>query len=115
MERIWGEKWDSSRANTSESGLSRTTAVGLYPKGASPVGALDMSGNVWEWCLNEYENPDRIDLSSENRRVLRGGSWDLSQSLARCVSRDSRYPDFRVHDIGFRLVSASPILWAADQ
>ena len=37
----WGGKWDSDRANTDESGLSRATAVGLYPQGASLVGAFD--------------------------------------------------------------------------
>jgi len=47
----WGEKWEKNRANTYESELNRSTAVGLYPQGASPVGALDMSGNLWEWSL----------------------------------------------------------------
>ena len=70
----WGRDWDSERANTSKSGLSRTTAVGLYPQGASPVGALDMSGNVEEWCLNEYGNPKNVAVSGDERRVVRGGS-----------------------------------------
>jgi formylglycine-generating enzyme required for sulfatase activity len=42
----WRLDWNSTYANTYESGLGRTTAVGLYPQGASPIGALDMSGNV---------------------------------------------------------------------
>jgi len=52
----WGTDWDPkaepSRANTFENRLGATTAVGMYPAGASPVGALDMAGTVWEWCLN---------------------------------------------------------------
>lgn len=45
----WGSEWDSSKANEWESGLSSTTAVGMYPQVSSrEVKALDMSGNVWE-------------------------------------------------------------------
>ena len=49
MNYPWGKAFDSLRCNSYESGLGRTTAVGLYPYGKSPVGVLDMSGNVWEW------------------------------------------------------------------
>ena len=84
----WGA-WDSSYANTYESGLNRSTAVGMYPHGTSPVGALDMSGNVFEWCLNEYEKPDRIDVAGEARRAVRGGSWNNNQNNARCAYRNN--------------------------
>jgi formylglycine-generating enzyme required for sulfatase activity len=107
----WGRDWDSEKANTTESGLSRTTAVGLYPKGASPVGALDMSGNVMEWCLNEYNKPKNVEVSSSETRVVRGGSWGYVRSYARAASRnDFRGPGFRHGSFGFRLCCASPIL-----
>ena len=106
----WGPEWDSSKANTSESGLSRTTAVGMYPQGASPVGALDMSGNVREWCLNEYENPKRVEVSGEKSRALRGGGWSRGRVYARCAYLLWYYhPDLRYGYVGFRLVCASPI------
>jgi hypothetical protein len=41
----WGSEWRSEFANTDESRLGRTTAVGLYPQGASPIRVLDMSCN----------------------------------------------------------------------
>jgi len=105
----WGRDWDSERCNTEESGLSRTTAVGLYPKGASPVGALDMSGNVWEWCLNEYHNPRKVAVSGYESRVVRGGSWYYGQYSVREARRyDHQY--YRYHDFGFRLCCRSPIL-----
>jgi hypothetical protein len=105
----WGPDWDESKANTYESGLSRTTAVGMYPHGRWPDGPLDLCGNVWEWCLNEYENPKRVKVSGEKSRAVRGGSWGLDQVNARCASRDSPRPDYRNGGLGFRLVCASPI------
>jgi hypothetical protein len=104
----WGSDWNSDRTNTSECGLSRTSAVGMYPKGASPIRALDMSGGVWEWCLNEYENPKRVDLSGKARRVVRGGSWFDSRYSAPAAFRNYLAPDHRGLNVGFRVCSSSP-------
>jgi formylglycine-generating enzyme required for sulfatase activity len=106
----WGADWDTAYANTWESGLSRTIAVGLYPQGASPVGALDMSGNVDEWCLNEHDDPQRTGLSGMARRVVRGGSWSLGQVDARASSRLDNAPDLRNDNVGLRVVRSSPSL-----
>ncbi len=101
----WGPEWDGNCVNTYESKLSRTTAVGLYPQGASPVGALDMSGNVWEWCLNEYDKPQNVTISGYSRRVVRGGSWSSYQAHARAAYRNYDTPDNLI--VGFRLACAS--------
>ena len=67
----WGPEWDDRRCNTSESGLNRTTAVGLYPACANAQGVLDLSGNLWEWCLNKYDQPDKIVMDDPGEsRVL---------------------------------------------
>ena len=55
--------------------LQKTTAVGMYPQGASPFGVLDMSGNVWEWCLNEYDEARQYREVGDAGRTVRGGSW----------------------------------------
>lgn len=102
----WGSEETASRANTSEAGLQQTTAVGMFPHGASPVGAWDMAGNVWEWCLNQYHDPRRTDTEGEDWRVIRGGSWSDLLVSARCAGRDQFDfgPDFRHSHLGFRLV-----------
>ena len=41
----WGNLYDPARANMDS---ADTKPVGSYPRGASPCGALDMTGNVWE-------------------------------------------------------------------
>jgi Sulfatase-modifying factor enzyme 1 len=100
----WGDDWTSSKANTAEGGLNRTTAVGLYgQQSASPVGALDLSGNVWEWCLNEYLTPDRVDLTGDRPRAVRGGSFFYKLESARVKQRDRDLPTWRNLGHGFRL------------
>ena len=64
------ETWDDAGSHT----LSRTTAVGLYPQGNSRQGASDLSCNVWEWCLNGYEESKNMQTSGTFQRVVRGGS-----------------------------------------
>lgn len=106
----WGNTFDAAKANTSESGVGSTTAVGIYLPGANvALGLYDLSGNVWEWCRNKYENPDdtRVDASSKGR-VWRGGSWRKAQSVAHAASRNYYHPDVRDDDVGFRVVCRPP-------
>jgi formylglycine-generating enzyme required for sulfatase activity len=112
----WSGKWDDTRCNTSESGIGRTCAVGMYPDGASPFGCLDMAGNVWEWTNTQFRdykyNPDdgREDrvAGDADLRVLRGGSWLFDRNYARCSFRLRRDPYYRGSFYGFRIV-VSPI------
>ncbi len=92
----WGNEWQSGFANigvrTSEkveatrypSGI---TEVGKYPQGASPSGALDMIGNVWEWLADEISlypgSSAPLSVPTDNvagtLRVIRGGAYDGDQ------------------------------------
>ena len=107
----WGNKFERDlQTNTSESELSQTTAVGMYPAGFQSGSQLyDMGGNVFEWCLNKFEYPTftAVDTSG-NRRVLRGGSWVSGQNFARAASRSDRNPYSRRFYLGFRVCRASP-------
>jgi len=69
----------------------------------SPCGVLDMSGNVWEWLLTEYDGANSNKLNNSNSRVVRGGSWDGDSVNARAACRRYLYPDGRGSDIGFRV------------
>jgi formylglycine-generating enzyme required for sulfatase activity len=111
----WGKDYVSGRANIDESwgskgtqNVGRTTAVGLYPEGSTPEGIQDLSGNVWEWCLNEYENPQNIVPTGTARRVLRGGSWYNNPGLCRAAFRYTDGPGNRHGNLGLRLVRAVP-------
>jgi very-short-patch-repair endonuclease/formylglycine-generating enzyme required for sulfatase activity len=106
----WG-KWQDGYANTSEAGLSRTTAVGMYPQGAAVCGAVDVAGNLWEWCQNDYEKSEVLDgYSNAKSKVLRGGSFSYDLDSAAATYRSSLNPNLRVNNFGLRLVvGLSPI------
>jgi formylglycine-generating enzyme required for sulfatase activity len=88
-----------------------TTAVGSYPDGASPYGALDMAGNVSEWVGDwfspeYYNNPPASSPpgpKSGEYRVWRGGSW-ANTSIERLLtySRTGNLPTDSSGGIGFR-------------
>ncbi len=92
-----------------------TSRVGDYPSGASPYGALDMSGNVWEWGndwydayyygYSPYSNPQ--GPPSGTTRTLRGGSWGYSYNDARAARRGAWGPSARENHIGFRCVASA--------
>jgi hypothetical protein len=107
----WSDEWSVARANTVEAGIGRTVAVGLYPLGRSPFGIDDMAGNIWEWCLNAYDEPANVSSLERNGfPVRRGGSWDFDPGSCRAAHRDNLGSPFsdRYH-LGFRLCCGSPI------
>jgi formylglycine-generating enzyme required for sulfatase activity len=116
----WGNTWDAAKCNNreSEDKIELPSPVGMYPDGPSQCGALDMAGNVWEWCADwfakdTYEKRagsaviDPRGPETGTLRVVRGGSWSDDRSYARCAYRYRDIPD-DFYNVGFRLV-LSPI------
>jgi formylglycine-generating enzyme required for sulfatase activity len=120
----WGERLDRgdlanfADANTTfpwrdpeiDDGFPETAPVGSFPRGASPCGAEDMAGNVWEWCHDFYEpykGKERTNPRSTltmGRRIYRGGSWKSRASSLRTTSRNFNVPEYSANDVGFRVV-----------
>lgn len=103
----WGNEWDGSRCNNNvgEKGIGKTTPVRQYEgKGDSPFGLVDMAGNVWEWCLTDYQSGANDISKSATYRVLRGGSWNYNNTDGfRCGLRGRNLPLNRNNYGGFRL------------
>ncbi len=82
-------------------------------KSPNLLGLHDMSGNVWEWCEDDWHdnyknNPPLdgsawIDSARGTDRVLRGGSWIFNALHCRAAYRDDYAPTRESHYIGFRL------------
>jgi formylglycine-generating enzyme required for sulfatase activity len=103
----WGDWDDKPRANTTEAGINdRSTAVGMYVDGVAECGALDMAGNLWEWCANNRDEPEVIDGSNTRSKVLRGGSFSYAQGNARASARNGSNPYGDNYSGGCRLVVA---------
>ena len=86
-----------------------TAPVGSFPSGASPFGALDMAGNVWEWTADWYGAYTAVASANPHGpkdgtvRVIRGGGWGSSgASGVRGASRSRIEPALRLSGLGLR-------------
>jgi len=107
----WGD-WDKHpRTNITEAGIGdHSTAVGMYPHDAAQADAQDAAGNLQEWCLNDYENPETIDgYSNGQKKVLRGGSFRSNRRGAAASYRNCNDPYLVNYVLGFRVVLSTPI------
>ncbi len=104
----YGNRFDKNKANTKESEINKTTPVDQYPQGVSSLGVMDLSGNVWEWCLSEDRTLQSAKVSIQELPVIRGGSWLSFQSFARATYRRNLNPASRFNDLGFRVVVTYP-------
>ncbi len=110
LEYPWGNEWNADNAVTLETSGWQSAAVGSRPAGASWVGALDMSGNVFEWLSSQYQpypysaTDGREDVQqTDSERVIRGGSWGSDQDDARASFRGYIDPYSRDYFFGFRV------------
>lgn len=112
----WGnDEATCNWANIVEPGgycVGDTAKVGSSPAGASPYGAMDMAGNVWEWTADWYAedyygvspSANPTGPASGQGKVLRGGSWWEDASQARIARRVMDNPANRYDRLGFRCV-----------
>ncbi len=118
----WGNAFVAANVVYNENSNKQTAGVGSKPSGASWVGALDLSGNVWEWVSTLYKpypypNPGSDEergswLASANTtgfRTLRGGSWNLRADSVRAADRFGYSPVDSYSNIGFRCLVSAPM------
>jgi len=132
----WGNEFDCSKGNYDDEieldaslmpnttpgcdGFVRSSPIGSFPEGASPYGALDMGGNVWEWvndafietdpftdsqnyyAISPASNPPGVDPAISEYRVMRGGSWNFTFGFGRGAYRLWYGLDDSYDGVGFR-------------
>jgi len=106
----WGNEFVSENVVWNISKPGEEAPVGSKPQGISWVGALDLSGNVWEWVADWYQDPyqpdaqaDPVGPNSGEYRVLRGGSWVYADPLfLRAALRGWFNPLEEAYNHGFR-------------
>jgi formylglycine-generating enzyme required for sulfatase activity len=107
---------DQDRNSDFDDGHGDTAPLGSYPDGRSPLGLLDMSGNVMEWVSDWYD-PRAYEGAADTNplgpldgqfKSIRGGSWLSSEDQVRVSGRGSYDPSVRRAHLGFRCALTAP-------
>ncbi|EMB33816.1 formylglycine-generating enzyme family protein [Treponema denticola] len=113
---VYDEWWNGTGWVDQTPATTKTAAV--KSKDPNALGLHDMSGNVWEWCFDRYNNnpasndsayeqggivTDPQGAASGSGRVLRGGGWSSVAFYCAVGARGGNGSDFRFSDLGFRL------------
>lgn len=106
----WGNEWDQTLANAAK------TAYGIREVGnggTSPFGALDMSGNAWEWTASDAKSISggkQIPWSRLRLKVIRGGNWQSDNKTATTYFRGfyGAIGEKEYNSTGFRCVKDLP-------
>jgi len=122
----WGNDFDGARLNFCDTncqedhrlndyndGYEETALAANFQSGTSWNGALNMSGNVWEWVSDWYSaylpsaQTDPVGPTTGTYKVIRGGSWINDQVGVRTANRSFPDPNERSTIVGVRCVIAS--------
>jgi len=106
----WGNEEPNNALLNYDMNVGNTTLVGKYPDGASPYGAMDMAGNVWEWVWGWHDEKYYKSITQKNPlglkigefRIARGGSFFWKDFGPHSYVRNFVVNDLLRFNFGFR-------------
>ncbi len=106
-------RWAGADRVKSVAVVDRQSAASVGGLLSFAAGALDLSGNVWEWQQDRWSDAPAAGVDAEGpalglSRVFRGGSWSDGPRLARVAYRSNGTPGYHNYDLGVRLLRSTP-------
>ena len=104
----WGALFDPTKLNSAVGGPRDTVAVGSFPAGASPLGVLDVAGNVFQWTGTPWPVEAALARKLTAEMTVKGSAWDDFGGLGRGAAWHGRPHDARHVLVGFRCAADLP-------